>query len=116
MANRLVQWSAALPDVWHGDASVTLAQWLARLLLAVAAISFAAGAGVGDPAVPPCAFQRAQAGLALRAARIRIGTQPRWETIHNKAQKERYIQVNNAEAAASAAAQGKPRPPGRISR
>ena len=47
MANRLVQWSAALPDVWHGDASVTLAQWLARLLLAVAAISFAAGAGVG---------------------------------------------------------------------
>ena len=47
MANRLVPWSAALPDVWQSDASVTLAQWLARLLLAVAAISFAAGAGVG---------------------------------------------------------------------
>ena len=52
MANRLVQWSAALPDVWHGDASVTLAQWLARLRLAVAAISFAAGAGVGRCTAP----------------------------------------------------------------
>ena len=46
MADSLVPLSA-LPDVWQGDASVTLAQWLVRLLLAVAAVSFTAGAGVG---------------------------------------------------------------------
>ena len=108
MAHRLVQLSAALPDVWQGDASVTLAQWLARLLLAVAA-------GLALRAAPS-AFQRAQAGLALRAARIGVGTQLRRETSHNNAQTALYLQVKNAEAAASAAAQGKPRPPGRISR
>ena len=63
---------------------------------------------IGDPAVPPSAFQRAQAGLALRAARIGVGSQLRRETIQNNAQTALYLQVKNAEAAASAAAQGKP--------
>ena len=77
MAHRLVQWSAALPDVWQGDASVTLAPWLARLLLAVAAISFAAGAGVGW-CTAGCCIRRAPPprARALHVPSARTGDLP----------------------------------------
>ena len=60
-----------------GDASVTLAQWLARLLLAVAAISFAAGAGVGW-CTAGCCIRRAPPprARALHVPAARTGDLP----------------------------------------
>ena len=67
---------------------------------------------VGDPAAPPSAFQRAQAGLAMRAARIGVGTQLRRDVIANNAQSPLYVQIKSAEAPAVAAASGAPKPTG----
>ena len=67
---------------------------------------------VGDPPAPPSAFQRAQAGLAMRAARIGVGTQLRRDVIANNAQSALYVQIKSAEAAAAAAVSGAPKATG----